>query len=329
MRKLFVSFALVIGFITAQANASSSQTNAVYFLGGMVRTSGTDDPSFSLQYEYLMGLGKHFDFSISYLNEGHFPDDHRDGIACQFWAGTSLLDRRLFLSAGIGPYLYFDTTRESSSSPYRDTHEFGFEGSLAATWHLHNRWHLRLRANWIETADLDTLSVLLGIGYEFDSLPLPGMPGELAAEPVKTAQNEITAFAGQAIVNSFGSEISFVMGVEYRRNLLRYLDWTIAWFDEGDSEMIDRNGVISQLWVAKRFNDSACLGLGGGAYQARDDYHGQLHEGKGSKTVAGVITLTGRYRLLSNLAVRLSWSRIITDYNRDTDLIMCGIGYSY
>jgi len=330
MRNSIVYFAVLAGFVTIQASASPAQTNTVYVSGGLVRSADTDDPSYSWQCEYIRRLGEHFEFSVSYLNEGHLPNHHRDGLAGQLWAGTSILDRRLFLSAGIGPYLYSDTTDKSGDSPYINEHGLGFEGSVAATWNMGDRWLLRLRANWIGGADSETVSVLLGIGYDLDSESLPGSQGELTPGPGEKTRNEITAFAGQTIVNSFSSEPSLAMGIEYRRNLLRCVDWTIGWLSEGENERIDRDGIISQFWLTKRFfSDYACLGLGGGAYLAFDDYHGQLREGEGNEALSGIITLTGSYRFLPSLGVRISWSRIIADYNRDTDVIMLGIGYHY
>jgi hypothetical protein len=41
--------------------------------------------SASWQLEYNEGMGEHFAYSISYLNEGHLPAHHRDGHTVQLW----------------------------------------------------------------------------------------------------------------------------------------------------------------------------------------------------------------------------------------------------
>ena len=79
------------------------------FFGGMKDTS-TKDGSYAWSMEYRESLGEHFAASLVYLNEGHPPNHHRDGHGAMLWARTNLLDRRLSLAVGAGPYYYFDTT---------------------------------------------------------------------------------------------------------------------------------------------------------------------------------------------------------------------------
>jgi len=45
--------------------------------------------------------------------------------------------------------------------------------------------------------------------------------------------------------------------------------------------------------------------------------------------LAGIVTLTGSYRIHRHWDVRTSWNRIVTDYNRDTDIILGGVGYRF
>ncbi|MDD4872012.1 MAG: hypothetical protein PHR77_15755 [Kiritimatiellae bacterium] len=300
------------------------------FLGGTLRDTETHESSYSWQYEYMQGLGEPLAFSLSYLNEGHLPDHHRDGHTGQLWARVNMLDRRLSLAVGVGPYYYSDTTRISSEDPYINDHGWGIMASLAATWYTENRWLFRLRANGIETDGMETLSVLLGIGYQLESPPSPGPLVSSQSQDKNTTHNEITIFSGVTIVNSFSSEPSTAVSIEYRRSLWRYLDWTIAWIDEGDNDMIDRNGFASQLWLGKRFcSDHLTLGFGGGVYGASDNYSDEHNEQDNDNTLSGIITLTGSYRFHPNWGIRASWNRILTDYDRDTDVILCGISYLF
>ena len=43
----------------------------------------------------------------------------------------------------------------------------------------------------------------------------------------------------------------------------------------------------------------------------------------------GIVTLTTSYRFHPHWGVRASWNRIVTNYNRDTDVILGGIGYRF
>jgi len=108
-------------------------------LGGAMQDTETHDHSYSWQLEYREGLVDPFAFSISYLNEGHVTDHHRDGYAVQAWTRTSMLDRRLSLSAGLGPFFYFDTKAAAAGASYTNDHGWGGVLSLAATWYRRDR----------------------------------------------------------------------------------------------------------------------------------------------------------------------------------------------
>jgi hypothetical protein len=261
------------------------------------------------------------------LNEGHFPDHHRDGHTGQLWARFNMLDRRFSLAAGVGPYFYSDTTRVSAENSYVNDHDWGIITSLAATWCTDDRWLFQLRANTVISEELDTMSLLLGIGYQLESTRLPGSKANSPSQKKDTTCNEITLFSGITIVNSFSSESSIPVGIEYRRSLWRYLDWTIGWIYEGDNDMIDRNGCVSQLWLAKKFfDDLITLGFGGGVYGAFDNNQDEQND---DKTLSGILTITGSYRFDPNWGIRVSLNRILTDYNRDTDVILGGISYLF
>jgi hypothetical protein len=45
--------------------------------------------------------------------------------------------------------------------------------------------------------------------------------------------------------------------------------------------------------------------------------------------LSGLITVTGSYQLSSEYVIRISFSRTITDYERDTDIIFAGLGYRF
>lgn len=321
---------LIIALVLLVSHPADAQE--FFGLGGLMRgrNAGVDDSSASWQLEYREGLGEHFAASISYLNEGHVPGHHRDGHAIQLWTRTDVCDRRLSLTAGIGPYYYFDTTIPAGSGgSFTNEHGFGGAFSLAAIWQGQTPWLFQVRTNWVKTfGRMDTVSALAGIGYQLDA-PKPLDSSSSPPEPgEKTTGNEITLFVGRTITNSFESERSTSLGIEYRRGLWRHVDWTASWIYEGDSRLIRRDGLASQLWAVKAFfDDRVTLGVGSGAYFAIDRHPdcGQ----NGPRSVSAIATFTGSYRFHRHWCLRTSWNRIVTDYDRDTDVIMGGIGYRF
>ena len=135
----------------------------------------------------------------------------------------------------------------------------------------------------------------------------------------------MTLFLGEALLNSFGSEPSVAGDVEYRRRLTPFLEWTVSSIYEGNNGIQNRGGLATQLWLAHSFLDERLtLGVGGGPYFVVDMYH------PGSdKTVVPLFTMTASYRFMPHWAVRLSWNRVTTNCNSDSDVILAGIGYLF
>ncbi|MDO9308398.1 MAG: hypothetical protein Q7V04_04980 [Deltaproteobacteria bacterium] len=310
-------------------SAAPAIADELYGMGGMMRSRNldADDSSYSWQLEYRQPLGEHLAVSLSYLNEGHVPAHHRDGNALQLWATGELIARRLSLSAGFGPYYYFDTTLPAANGSYTNHHGLGGIASLALIIETETPWLFQLRTNWVNTfGQMDTVSALAGIGYRLDVSGPPKSDHDQAVSDV--AENEITLFAGRTITNSFESEHSTSLCLEYRRGLLKYLDWTASWIYEGDTRLIRRDGVASQFWAVKDFKqDRIALGFGVGTYFSIDRQAGSSLNG--DRLVSMIATLTGSYRLDPSWSLRTSWNRIVTNYDRDTDVIMGGVGYRF
>jgi hypothetical protein len=253
-------------------------------------------------------------------------------MALQLWTKSVLLDRRLSLSGGIGHYYYFNTSTPSDNGLYSNDHDPGVLFTLAAIWRTDSPWIFQLRSNWVKTVgSIDSVSALAGIGYQLEPSPRFSRQLDSPTEPQeRTKKNEITIFAGCTITNSFDSEQSTSLGIEYRRALMQYLDLTVSWLYEGDTRLIRRDGLISQLWAVKAFqNDRISLGFGAGAYFSIDQQTGLNQNENKDNIISGIATMSGSYRLDPHWSLRISWNRIITNYDRDTDVIMGGIGYRF
>jgi len=308
--------------------APAARASEIYGLVGGVQSFSPSDQSYSWQLEYRQDLLKHLAAGISYLNEGHFKGHHRDGYTTQLWTRAELLDYRLTVAAGAGPYFFLDTTTTSPGG-FTDNHGWKAMISAAATWHLENNLLLELRTNWVKgPSGFNTVSALAGIGYHFEPALKP--LDTKAARSQQEMPNEVSLLAGQTIVNSFESQKSLAAAVEYRRHLSRHFDATVAGLYEGDNRLVRRDGLMTELWITQELiDDTLNVGAGGGPYFNLGRYHNPFQGRGADQFLSGIISLTGSYRFTPHWALRATWNRVVTSYERDTDVILGGIGYRF
>jgi hypothetical protein len=89
--------AVLFAFLACPAFAGE-----ISVLGGYGATNNPVEKTYAWQGQHMEGLGDHFAYSLSYLNQGHFLAHHRDGNVANLWVRTNLLDRQLSLAAGVG-----------------------------------------------------------------------------------------------------------------------------------------------------------------------------------------------------------------------------------
>jgi hypothetical protein len=323
---------IVLALLAVTAGSAAAGESFVLF--GSTQETSSPQHIFGYQAEYREGLGENLVVSASYLNEGHLPSHRRDGLVpLMLWGRTNLLERRLSLAAGVGPYIYADTTT-TPAGPAKNEHGIGGVLGASATWYFQSRLLLQARVNWVMTSNsIDTITALAGIGYQLDA---PSTPGPLPKPPPqreKTTNNELTLFFGQTVVNNPGSASSLAWGVEYRRGLLPYLDLTAAWLNERNPKLARRNGMITELWVVRDFlDDHLALGCGAGAYITVDKRRDIAPGEGGSSFASGIISATASLRNFSfspDLTARITMNRIVTNYNKDTDVFLFGLGYRF
>jgi hypothetical protein len=320
-----------LAFALCALGPASLHAQELSLFAGGIQESGPREHSYAWALDYRHGLGEHAAITFSWLNEGHVTDHHRDGQAVQLWGRANLLGRRLSLAAGLGPYRYYDTTRLLPGATFSDAHGWGAVYSLAATYYTDSRWLYELRANRIIASNsINTTSVLFGVGYQLDPPPSRGPLTETAPQGRKTTNNEFTAFLGQTIVNSFNSERDTARAVEYRRGLSEHIDWTASWINEGDARIVRRNGLVTQLWaVRESFDDRLAIGIGLGPYFAIDRHNPPATAQAHDVRISAIFTASAALRLGARFSLRGSWNRVLTDYNRDTDIVLVGIGYRF
>ena len=313
----------VLALILSISLGASAQE--IIVLGGATRSEIPEARSFGLALSYAHDLGPYLAAGVTYKNEGHVPAHHRDGHAAMLWLKAEVLEPELSLAAGAGPYHYFDTTVAEGGRDFADAHGWGFLYGATATWRARRSpWIYQLRIDRVETRhNLDTTSLLLGIGYRLDQ------DGSFAANSAPRARardhgDEIVLAAGQTIVNSFESQSALARTVEYRHAFGPVVRASIGWINEGDARLIRRDGVVVQGWLEPSFyRDRLTLGLGYGAYLSVDRYR------PGERDLMGVLTTSASYHLGNHWVGRFSWHRIASRIDRDSDIILLGMGYRY
>jgi hypothetical protein len=300
------------------AVAALPRAQDISLLAGQTRVEDGGERSFGAKLSYTYPVGAHRALSASYLNEGHPQLHHRDGLGAQFWLTSGIPWHGWSLGAGIGPYFYFDTTTGSgATNEYSNNHGWGALYSLSARWHPAQRWYLELQANRIHLRDRrDTTLLLLGIGYQLQNLP--------AADSATAPGNgSLTLSAGRTIVNSFESEQSGATGLEYRRALSENVEWSALLLDEGSARGTRRRGVATQGWLVQALGARVVLGLGAGLYVITD----QPGPDQGAHArLAPLASIGLGYRLGPKWRAQLTWSRIISDNQRDADVFLLGLG---
>ncbi|MBN3790873.1 hypothetical protein [Burkholderia sp. Ac-20353] len=316
-------------FSVAALHAAPASAQEFALFGGSLWGGG--GRSYAWAFDYQEGLSPHTALGFTWYNEGHIPNHHRDGQAVQFWGRWPLENRRFVLSAGAGPYRYFDTTPAGAGEGYSNSHGWGVLMSVRAAYYTSDRWVTQLQLNRSQVfRGPNTTSLMFGIGYQLDA---PGTPGPRDTPLLRTGKvtnNEVTAMLGETILNSRSSPSTLGGSVEYRRGLTSTVDWTATWMYEGAKQSVRRNGVASQFWLTRAFlDDKLTLSAGAGAYFTVNQRNVQGQPGPGDGGVSGIVSISASYRLSDRWLTRVTWNRVVTRYDRDTDVIQAGVGYRF
>jgi hypothetical protein len=152
----------------------------------------------------------------------------------------------------------------------------------------------------------------------------------LAAFLIAPAHAEDLAIFYGATDTDDHTTASYSWQLEYRQELRRYFDLSLAYLNEGHVPGHHRDGATAQLWaVTPRFGEHLDFALGVGPYfyfdtQSADsvpgyrDYHG----------VGGIVTASLSYYFDSGWFMRLNLSEVHTPGDEDTRTLVLGVGHS-
>jgi hypothetical protein len=319
---LIACAALAIATRTAHAQEFS-------LLAGPLRSNGHN--TYSWEASYREGLGRYAAWSFSWLNEGHIPDHHRDGQAFQIWGRVPLWNDRLELSAGAGPYRYFDTSQAQAGGDYSNTHGWGGMFTLRAAYYFDNRWIAEMKLNCVQAfGGPDTTALLFGIGYQLDAPEGRGSRARPVPRTTNVTSNEVTVMLGTTILNSPDSETNLAESIEYRRGLWHYVDFTASYLHEGGHSQSRRDGVAAQLWATRAFfDDRLTLGVGAGPYLSITQNDDLPQNRTGDGRFSGLVSVSASYRFTDRWLARVTWNRMVTRYDRDADIIEAGFGVRF
>jgi hypothetical protein len=117
---------------------------------------------------------------------------------------------------------------------------------------------------------------------------------------------------GESAVNTPGNVRAVATDLEYRRSLTDSIDMTISGIDEGKNKFTNRVGIAPELWWKRNvLDDRLSLSVGAGVDAGLDGR--RKSEGYASDKFAAGVT----------------WHRILTNYNRDADVVTAGIGVNF
>lgn len=306
------------------------------FFKGDMSADDLGESSFSWQLDYRQDLHRYFAASVSYLNEGHVTGHHRDGTAWQGWIRLPLFKDRLTLSVGAGPYYFYDTQFDPAGGT-ANVHDTAVLYSLNATTFLYDRWFLSLRMNRVEPHKIqlhtDTTAVGLGFWFGKEKRPFAHALGDALPDKDYVSENELTLYAGQSVVNTFVSEADLCYAVDYRRGLVPHVDWTGSFIYEGDPKIARRSGVALQLWAVNSFSKTnISVGFGVGPYFYIDKKHPQtftVRNFRSPAAIAPLVSLTLAVNVTENWMARFTFHRVTSNYNRDSDVFLLGVGYRW
>jgi hypothetical protein len=288
--------------------------------GGVSLTEDPQGRTWGLDLRYTHDFGGPFIASIGYVNEGHLADHHRDGLELQVGLRNPQPWNGLTFSALAGPYRYFDTEQAESPDGYQNAHGSAMLYTLGVEWQRPNSpvtYGMRVE-RVASSRNPDNTMILASVGYRFE-------PDVVASSSIGAPDvSEVTAYSGRTILNSFESELSAAYSLEYRRRFGKALRGSLSWLHEGEEQLVRRDGAIVQAWLEPSLGEGRfSVGAGYGAYLAIDTYNGAPRRN------VQMLSMTASWRFARAWLARFTAYRSISNDDRDSDVVLLGVGYRF
>jgi hypothetical protein len=297
---------------------------------GRLESNNSGSKTYTWGIEYRQPLSDHFSGSFVWLNEGHLPNNHRDGQAVQLWWHTTPDPRGLMFETGLGPYRYYDTHALMPDPDFHDAHGWGAIASASMVWYFADRWFTFLRANEVSASDkYSSTSLAVGIGYRF-SKAAPGDAGEAPDEAAgrDTAPRwEIDALVGERVGNTTHSETGLSEAIAARFKITEHFSASLTNILGQNTLLGWRDGFAAQLWLEQRLTPRLSVGAGAGAFVVSSD--DAVRDAAAPANLAAMVSVTVAYSFSTHWLARVVWDRIGTGDDHDADILHFGAGYKF
>jgi hypothetical protein len=330
LRRVSLALFALTGGCVVRAPASAEDLS---LLAGVTDTNDHSSGTYAWGLEYRQQLLPHLDASFGYLNEGHLPNNHRDGAMLQLWADTGPWSwyRRLSFSVGAGPYVYFDTRYDINFQGYSNLHGVGLIVTGRARFELSPQWYTVLDISQVAAIAPGTRTITLGVGYSLDSLfaSLTDTDQGVSRADTAIAPNEVGVFLGETTLNNLSSNKSNDYGVEYRYRATRHFEVSGSFLEESNGAFNRHGGLTAEAWLVQDFFRQGQLmtGIGAGPYVALSSY--DTSDGREGASVVGMVSMTLAWRFTRSLVMRAVWHRGFTGDDQDRDVITLGLALRY
>ena len=97
-------------------NANDPAPDEISYFGESVSSLNQWPSSSGWGISYRKLWAPYLATSLAYLNDGHFPGHHRDGVTGEVWLPVNFFSQHLTVSAGLGPFYYYDTTQADNGA---------------------------------------------------------------------------------------------------------------------------------------------------------------------------------------------------------------------
>ncbi|MCE1229573.1 MAG: hypothetical protein LWX11_08830 [Firmicutes bacterium] len=315
------------GLAALWLGAGALHAQQLSLLGGALLSPQEGKTTYAWQAMYSHQIAPDLGLSLGWLNEGHLSEHHRDGLVLQGWA--RLAERGAFsYLAGVGLYRSYDT------QPFGDAHlnQHGVRGLFSLGLHyrpMASRWRGQLTFNRIGLLnDGRNLSVLAGVGLILSETPLDSGQSMTSISLNSLPQHEVGIHLGRSILNSYSSEASEGYAVDYHYRVGRHWSLAATYANEGAPGQLERDGLSIQAELGASFlSNRLMLGFALGPHVGKARTQGE--EGSSHLRLGLQSSIRAGWRLNTSYVVRGTWYRTSTRYDRDTDLLTAGLGYTW
>ena len=284
----------------------------IFLQGGFLR--GLGNTTWTYEGGFISQRSKHLGLGFAYYNEGHIPDNHRDGLAAQAWY-LQPLSNDFEIQLGAGPYATMNNT--TADGVRVNDFKLGVLTSAALKWHPTGApWYLRLQYNyaWVP-ASLNTNALLLGVGRDFAYQ-------DNGDDDSKRLNMEFSFWGGSSRTTQIGTQntaIAYELETKFHFNGSENLGYSVGLLSEGDTNLSHRRGVPVRFWYDQHLTKKFTVGAGIGPYVA---YNGSnIRE----LEVIGIGSLRATWLLTKRFGLGLMYTRVASFANRDQDIGMLGL----